>query len=93
MLLDENRLRKTRSIEEYEAHEASLSDTEKSALSRICLENFKFMMTEYIRLLNSEDDPSIFVTDFYSWLDAVSIVYDYNTRCEVLKREIDDMTK
>lgn len=93
MLLDANRLKKTRPFEEYEAHKASLTDSEKMALSRICLENFKFMIEEYIWLLNSQEEPNIYITDFYSWLDDVSIVYDYNTRCEVLQREIDDLTK
>lgn len=93
MLLDENRLRKTKTFEEYEAHEASLTDAEKSALSRIGIENFTFMMVEYVRLLNNQEDPSVYITDFYEWCEKTMIIYDYNTRCEALKREIDDMTK
>lgn len=93
MLLVNARLKKTRPFEEYEAHKASLTDSEKMALSRICLENFKFMIEEYIWLLNSQEEPNIYVTDFYSWLDDVSIVYDYNTRCEMVTNEIEKLTR
>ena len=93
MLLDANRLKKTRPMEEYIQHAESLTDNEKMALSRLGIENFKFMMEEYVRLLNSQEDPSIYITDFYQWVDSAMIIYDWNTRCEVLQREIDDLTK
>ena len=93
MLLENSRLKKTRPFEEYESHALSLTDSAKMALSRIGIENFKFMLEEYVFLLNSQEDPSIYITDFYSWVDQVMIVVDWNTRYEMLQREIDELTK
>jgi hypothetical protein len=93
MFHDEKRLKKSRPLEEYEAHAISLTDSEKMALSRIGIENFKFMMEEYVHLLNSQEDASIYITDFYSWCEIAMIIYDYNTKCEMISKEIDELTK
>lgn len=93
MLHDENRLRMTRSPEEYAAYISQLTDSQKTALSRIGVENTKFLLKEYIRLLNSESEPMIYITDFMTWMDETMLVYDCNVYLDKRDEEIEKMLR
>lgn len=93
MLHDENRLRMTRNPEDYFDYIAGLSDAQKMALSRIGIENTKFLLQEYVRILNSESDPAIYITDFMSWIDNVMLIYDANTYFDKRDEEIEKLMR
>ena len=93
MFYDEKRLQLTRSPEDYEAYDASLSQEQKTALSRLGNENSKWLLEEYVRRLKEENDPVIYITDFMTWRDKVMIVYDCNLYYEKLEKEINNLLK
>lgn len=93
MLHDENRLRMTRHPDEYAAYIEQLTDSQKVALSRIGVENTKFLLNEYIRLLNSESEPLIYITDFMSWMDTVMLIYDCNVYLDKRDEEIQKLMR
>lgn len=93
MFYDTNRLKMTRSPEDYQLYTAALTDAQKVALSRIGIENIKWLLEEYIILLKSENEPTIYITDFMSWIDNVMIVYDCNMYYEKLEKEMNDLMR
>lgn len=92
MLYDESRLKMTRDKEEYMHYAASLSDSQKIALSKIGIENSKFLKKVYIRLVE-EEVPVILMTDFMSFIDEVMIIYDANVYFEKRDNEIEKLMR
>lgn len=93
MFYDEKRLQITRSPEDYEAYDASLSQEQKTALSRLGNENSKWLLEEYIRRLKDEDDPVIYITDFMTWIDHIMVIYDANTYFDKRDEEIEKLMR
>ena len=93
MLYDEKRLWMTRSPEDYDAYAASLSEKQKTVLSRLGNENCKWLLEEYIRRLKDENDPVIYITDFLSWIDNIMIIYDANTYFDKRDEEIEKLIR
>ena len=93
MFLDEKRLQITRSPEEYQLYAAGLTDSQKMAISRIGVENTKWLLDEYIRRLKDENDPVIYITDFMTWMDDIMIIYDANTYFDKRDEEINKLMR
>lgn len=63
---------------EYYDYEESLSQNQLDELRYMGFANKEFFKELYIKAIQTEDDPIIMVIDFFTFIEELMLVYDYN---------------